>query len=532
DEINLSLSDQFNVFTGETGAGKSLFVDALNFVSGQRSSASVVGNKGDSSYVEAVFSFKNNEPANALLKELGLYDEEDDVVVFSREMHHNGRSIARINRRVVNLKSIREVLSLVVDIHSQHDTQFLLNEKNHLNLLQDYVHDAALLQDYQDEYHKYQAKLMEIEDLKSSKLDEDELEFSKFILKEIHDLNPSMEDYENLDERLKQLENFESTKQEYQEIENTLTLDTNVLGHLYHLMPIFEKFEKLEEQFKDAYFQLEDISTEISSLNNNFIFDEHEFHELNNRMLNYTQLIRKYGNIDALLKKKEELETSIKNADYFDEVLIDLQNELKAIETTLHKKATKLSSLRKEKALELETSIVKELFDLSLENAVFNIEFKPKEYSLDGIDDVKFMISMNKGMDVSYLSKVASGGELSRVMLGLKVVFSEVQSINTLIFDEIDSGVSGTVAFQIGKKMNAISKTKQVISITHLPAVAACADHHYLIAKEDLDDTTTTHVNLIENDARIEHLAIMMSGNLNEQSLQAAKTLLEEGKRI
>lgn len=531
EEINLSLSDQFNVFTGETGAGKSLFVDALNFVSGQRSTSSVVGKHDEKCTVEAVFSFNENPSAISLLKEMGLY-EDDDVVVFSREMNEQGRSIARINRRVVNLKAVRDVLALTLDIHSQHDTQTLLNEKHHLGLLQSYIHDDFLLNDYQDTYQKYLDKLKEIDALKNTKLDSDELEFSKYILQEIEDLNPSLQDYEALDQELKSLENFEKNKQELDEIESVLTSDVDVLGNLYNLLPLFEKHDALNERYKDVYYQLEDISNEISSINNDFIFDEYEFQALNNRMISYTGLIRKYGSIDALLSKKEELETNIRNADYFEDVLTDLNNELKEIQSNLDEKALVLSNHRKEKAKELEKLIVKELYDLSLENAVFVLSFKEIPYSKMGIDDVVFKISLNKGIEPDNLSKVASGGELSRIMLGLKGVFSDVQSISTLIFDEIDTGVSGKVALKIGEKMTAIAGKKQVISITHLPAVAVCADHHYLISKSESDDSNITEVHLLENKERIEHLAIMMSGSLNPKSISAAKELLEEGKRL
>ena len=532
DEINLRLSDHFNVFTGETGAGKSLFVDALNFVSGHRSTPQVVGNKGESTYVEAVFSFEHNPKAILLLEEMGLYDESDDMVVFSREMNKSGRSIARINRRVVNLKSVRDLLSLTLDIHSQHDTQYLLNEKNHLHLLQEYIHDSQKLVDYQDTFKAYKAKLEEISALKEDKLDADELAFAKFVLSEIENLNPSLEDYDAIDQQLKYLEDFEANKQILNQIESTLSSKENVLGSLYQLLPHFDHIPELKEQFNDIYYQLEDVAQEITNKNNHFVFDEYEYNRLNDRMLNYTKLIRKYGSLTLLLDKKIELETHVRNADYFDDVLIDLENDLKEIETDLEQKALALSKLRRDKAHLLESEIIKELKDLSLENAVFSVDFQRKDYSSNGIDDVKFMISMNKGMDVAYLSKVASGGELSRVMLGLKVVFSKIQSINTLIFDEIDTGVSGSVAFNIGEKMKQISKIKQVISITHLPAVAVCADHHYLISKEETASTTITHVNLIENKARIEHLATMMMGSINDHSIQAATTLLQQGQAI
>ncbi len=531
EEINLDLSGDFNVFTGETGAGKSLFVDALNFVSGERSTASVVGPKADSSLVEAVFSVENNPKVQNELDAMGFDVDEQGLLVFSREMNRNGRSIARINRRVVSLKEIRGILSSLIDIHSQHDTHTLLNSKNHLHLLQAYIKDDTLLLQYQDCYNKYQAKLKEIAALHESVLDDEALSYASFILNEIESLNPSVEDYETIDKSLKDLENFEKKKQELNTMESTLRYQDDVIGKLHSLLPLFSNLEELETQFKDIYYQLEDLTLEISRLNDGFLFDEYEYEALNTRMSQYTKMIRKYGSLEKLLSKKEELETQIQKAKNFENYKIDLQNELDDILISLESKANALSLQRKKNAKALEKVIIKELADLSLENAVFEIHFETVDYNNQGSDKVQFMISMNKGMPVANLSQVASGGELSRLMLALKVVFSQMDESTTLIFDEIDTGVSGTVAFKIGQKMRQISKSNQVIAITHLPAVAVCAQHHYLISKIMTNDATKTQVELMSSDKRKEHLAIMMMGVLNEDSMNAASHLLEEGAK-
>lgn len=526
-EIQLELSDNFNVFTGETGAGKSLFVDALGFVSGERSSSSVVGPNDDKAQVEAVFSLESSNLIERL-KEMGLYDQEDDWIIFNREMNKNGRSVSRINGRIVNLKDVREVLALILDIHSQHDTHYLLDERRHLELLDSFINDDAKLNTYQSIYQEYLNKLAEIEDLENDRLSGDELEFSKFLLEEINELKPSIDDYKETDEKLKSLENFEKHKQTYNQIEDVLSNETNILGDLYNLMTHFSDIDSLNQRFKDVYYELEDIAHNVSRINNDFNFDEYEYQNLNERMSQYTTLIRKYSSIDGLISKKNELETKINNADYYDDILIDLQNDLKEIDQRLNKAANDLSKYRQDKAKGLEKLVIKNLNDLMLENAEFVLEFSKQDYRQNGIDKVKFLISLNKGIQPASLSKVASGGELSRVMLALKVIFSEIQNISTLIFDEIDTGVSGRVAVKIGEKMNDIAKTTQVISITHLPAVAACAKNHYLITKDELSDTNITDVLLIDGVDRIEHLALMMSGIINEDTKNAARKLLEK----
>lgn len=531
EEISVDLSDRFNAFTGETGAGKSLFVDALNFVSGERSTQDVVGTHSDSAYVEAGF-FTDNSNAISILEDMGFEIDPNEVTVFSREMNKNGRSISKINGRVVNQKSVREVLAYVLDIHSQHETQYLMNNSNHIYLLDSFINDDKNLLDYKDAFHAYKEKLEAIEVFKSTQFDAQEIEVAKEVLKELDAFKPSVEDYEITNQSLSEMENFEKTKAVFNKIEDTLSKDTNVLNDLYDLIEPFESIEPLSERYRDLYYQLEDISYEISRMNDGFYFNEYEFENLNNRMDQYTQYIRKYGSVEALLDKQNKYQTMISNVDHYEDFLTDLNNEKEALYHELVKKADVLSNQRKEFALRLETLIVRELHDLMLENAVFKVDIASAAFTEMGQDRVVFMVSMNKGVAVSMLSKVASGGELSRLMLGLKVIFSDIQGISTLIFDEIDAGVSGRVAFRIGEKMKDIAKKAQVISITHLPAVAACADHHFLISKQQHNNVTKTHIAQIQNEARMEHLALMMTGNLNDKSIQAARDILEQGQAI
>ncbi len=531
EEISVDLSDRFNAFTGETGAGKSLFVDALNFVSGERSTQDVVGMHSDSAYVEAGF-FTDNSNAISILEDMGFEIDPNEVTVFSREMNKNGRSISKINGRVVNQKSVREVLAYVLDIHSQHETQYLMNNSNHIYLLDSFINDDKNLLDYKDAFHAYKEKLEAIEVFKSTQFDAQEIEVAKEVLKELDAFKPSVEDYEITNQSLSEMENFEKTKAVFNKIEDTLSKDTNVLNDLYDLIEPFESIEPLSERYRDLYYQLEDISYEISRMNDGFYFNEYEFENLNNRMDQYTQYIRKYGSVEALLDKQNKYQTMISNVDHYEDFLTDLNNEKEALYHELVKKADVLSNQRKEFALRLETLIVRELHDLMLENAVFKVDIASAAFTEMGQDRVVFMVSMNKGVAVSMLSKVASGGELSRLMLGLKVIFSDIQGISTLIFDEIDAGVSGRVAFRIGEKMKDIAKKAQVISITHLPAVAACADHHFLISKQQHNNVTKTHIAQIQNEARMEHLALMMTGNLNDKSIQAARDILEQGQAI
>ena len=517
--ITIDLSNKFNAFTGETGAGKSLFVDALNFVSGGRSSVSIIGKSSDSTSVEAVFELDGSSLAYNFLVEHNLLEKGDNLVVLNRVMNEGGRSISRINNRIVNLSTIRECVSYILDIHSQHETQYLLNERNHIKLLDDYMGNRDVLDSYQSIYKAYTLKLKEIEDFKEKQFNHDQLEFSKFLLADINKVKPSIEDYNDIKTRLKILDNFEKHKAKLDYMDSVLVGSDNV-----------SMYPELEQSFKDAYFQLEDISQQVSSLNRELVFDDREFNELNQRLVSYNQLIRKYGSIEGVMDKKRDLETQINQIDHFAELLEDLEIDSKQLYKQLEESATLLSNKRKEAAERLETDILHELSDLMLENTQFKIVFSPLSFNSLGNEEVSFYISLNKGMDLAPLAKVASGGELSRVMLGLKVIFSRIQGISTLIFDEIDTGVSGKVAKRIGEKMRELSKDAQVISITHLPTVAAFSHHQYLISKEDGADDTITSVSLLDTKERIKNLALMIAGNTDADTIKAAENLLKEGQ--
>lgn len=530
EEMRVDLSNKFNAFTGETGAGKSLFVDALNFVSGERSSVSVVGKASDSAYVEAAFIIENQKTIE-ILDQFGI-SKIEDVTIFSREMMNTGRSISRINGRVVNLGSVKEILESVLDVHSQHETQYLMNNSNHIHLLDSFINEASILNDYQDAYKQYLEKQDEFDSFEKSQYNHSEILKFKDELKDIDRLNPSLSDYEKTNRNLKEMENFELAKSNFNLIESVLTKDNDVLGSLYGLMDNFKHLEELEARFNDVYYALEDIAYEVSKQSDALYFNEYEFKNLNERMALYTQMFRKYGDLEGLLERKSELEYIINNVDHYEDILTDLKNERDSLYDVVIDKANALTDIRTQFARNLEEKVELQLKDLMLENGVFKVSIESQPFTSLGQDRIVFMVSMNRGIDVSMLSKVASGGELSRLMLGLKVIFSEIQGISTLIFDEIDSGVSGRVAFRIGEKMKEISKTAQVISITHLPAVAACADNHYLISKYDDESKTITKIEGIEGDDRVEHLAVMMTGVINEDTKKAARLTLEKGQLV
>lgn len=528
-ENSMQFSNDFNVFTGETGAGKSLLVDALNFVSGQRSSSRIVGDSNDKTRVEAIFDIPMTHKVKESLKSLDLY--EQDQLIFSREMTRNGRSTSRINGRAVNLSIVKELSAMIIDIHSQHETQYLLNQKNHLHLFDQYAKTEHYLLDYQNEYQKYRDLITEKETLLNDVLNPESIDFVRFQLKELTDLEPSMKDYTEIEQRLDELENYE----QYQSLYNTINrgMDQS-LETLYEVLEAFKKssMDSERDQFQDIYVQLEEFNRDFENETENFSFDEYEFNQLNSRMVAYNRSIRKYGSIESMLNKMEELQRSLEKVDDFEYLLETIEKKISRQKIIVEEKAQVLSDMRRKHKNKLESTIMNELGDLRLEAAVFEVFIDDQELDSMGKDKLFFKVAMNKGSELSPLSQVASGGELSRLMLGLKVIFSKIYGITTVVFDEIDTGVSGKVGMSIGKKMKELAKSSQVISITHLSSVASCANVHYHISKEERDNRTFTNVVKVEGANRIKELAIMMSGSINESSLSTAKKLLEKGQGI
>lgn len=530
-DIQIDLSDQFNVFTGETGAGKSLLVDALNFVAGERSSVKVVGPHDSKARVEVGLSFKLNHHIQDKLKDLDLFEEDGSLIV-SREMTLEGRNVSRINGRMANLSIVRDLFSGILDVHSQHETQYLLDAKNHRMLVDHYA--KLEMGNFDLAYAEYKTKSKIYRDLLKSEFNPSEIEFAQFQLDELDKLNPSIEDFEMLERKIDDLKNFERFKSVLNTAESTLNYQPGLVGSFYDLVHSLKVLNDVDffERFNDVYLQLEDLRDELVGRNDDLNFDAYEFDALQVRMLAYTTLRRKYGSIEAMIEKRDSLMTQIHNSSNYDDVLEDARIEMESARKKAYLLAQGLSEDRRKSALELEASVLVQLHDLMLDQAQFVIDFKEKEMDSKGIDDVTFYVSMNKGMALEPMSAVASGGELSRLMLGLKVIFSQIYGISTLVFDEIDTGVSGRVGMMMGSKMKALSKISQVLTITHLPSVAACADFHYLISKDHGDLETITSVDLISDESRTDHLALIMSGKVSDASRLAAIELLNEGQVI
>lgn len=534
DNIQLDFHSKMSAFCGETGAGKSIFIDALGLLKGNRIQGSQVRENCDKAIIEGCFEINANHPVNKKLEEAG-FDTSEETLIITREIRQDGKSMVRINHRTTTLSFLKDVMESLIDIHSQHDTQILLNPKYHLNLLDAYVKPDCL-DEVSKLYQEYKNKKNALDKALKEDYNEDDLEYFIRQFNEIDEADISEEDYDALQSQQKKMNAFEKINQHVSTSLELLNDDIN--DKLYQIHKELSNIENWDEQIKslnekvlDAYYSVNDVSEELSDYYHSLEYDENLFNEIQERLFTYSQLKRKYGiSISSILRKKEELQEKIYRIQNRKQFVEEQTLKVNKAYDTYLTKAKELSELRKSKARQLEKEIVNELKDLYLEHTQFKVNFLEIEGNSTGIDQVEFMISMNVGQSLQPLSDVASGGELSRIMLGLKTIFTSLQHINTIVFDEIDTGVSGKVALAIGKKMKKIAQNTQVFCVTHLSPVAACATRQYLVEKNVEDHKTVTSITCLNEEERIRQLALISSNSTSDAAIHAAKELLDSAK--
>lgn len=531
DHINLDFKPGFNVFTGETGAGKSLLVDAISLLCGAKASTSLIKSDSDSAKVEGVFQVKTHSLSDVFAKEMGI--DTHDVVVLSREISRDGKNVCRINGKIVPLSILKDFMAFEIDIHSQHDTTYLLNEKQHL-LLVDQGVSSEVKDQVKQHYSAYKQAKDEYDSFQSRILNEKDLDFARFQLSEIEQFNPSLEDYQACEQEIKRMSAFEKLVSKTTQACDLLDKDDGILAQLYQAIKALqschedEVIVQMSDSLNEVYALSDDIRSTLYDRLNLFSFDQDVFDELNARLLGYERLKRKHGgSLDSLLKTKVELKEQIERVDDHEFHALKLSKMVQETYVTYQDAASTLTTQRQLIAQSLEEGINQQLSDLSLPHAQFKIVISQDKDSKLGQDKIVFHIKTNPGSPMGPLSKIASGGELSRLMLGLKTIFTPLADIQVMIFDEIDVGISGPIAKQIGLKMRQLSLTTQVFSITHLAMVAAYGDRHFKVIKEVVDDETSVKVDELNYEQRIKELALISSGSISDHSLKAAQELLD-----
>lgn len=521
----IDFTDGMSVITGETGAGKSLLIDAIGYLSGNRIKSNVIRNGKDKAILSMVLT--SNKKVNAILEENGF--EVDDQVIISRTILNNNKSTVRINQQITTLSFVRKIVNLLVDIHSQMDTYRLMDTSVQMELLDSYAKTMDLKASVKEAYVKYSNVLNELETLKNEEFSDAELEFLTTQLDEIENANIQEDELDALNDQIHEATSWYKNSEDLSSCLYEIDKENGALDSLYTLYKQASKSPILmdyEESFKNLYYSLQSVDEELKHMRDTHSNDSLDLDSLQSRQYLIKKLYRKYGgSYTSLMESKKSITDKIDRIIHRQDVFDKLEKEKEESFTAYMKLAKALSLKRKEVFSQLESKVMEHCKDLMLENARFMISCMEKKPSSNGIDDIEFLVSMNPGQDFSSLSASASGGELSRLMLALKVVFQASNGIETIIFDEIDTGVSGKVALAMGAKMKALSKNYQVLCITHLASVAVYANTHYLVNKKVSASETITNVQELDQDKTIQELAVMTSGEASQKAKESIQDL-------
>lgn len=521
----IDFTDGMSVITGETGAGKSLLIDAIGYLSGNRIKSNVIRNGKDKAVLSMVLTA--NDRVNAILEENGF--EVDDQVIISRTILNNNKSTVRINQQITTLSFVRKIVNLLVDIHSQMDTYRLMDTSVQMELLDSYAKTMDLKASVKEAYVKYSNVLHELETLKNEEFSDAELEFLTTQLDEIENANIQEDELDALNDQIHEATSWYKNSEDLSSCLYEIDKENGALDSLYTLYKQASKSPILndyEESFKNLYYSLQGVDEELKHMRDTHSNDSLDLDSLQSRQYLIKKLYRKYGgSYTSLIESKKSITDKIDRIIHRQDVFDKLEKEKEESFTAYMKLANALSLKRKEVFSQLESKVMEHCKDLMLENARFMISCIEKKPSSNGIDDIEFLVSMNPGQDFSSLSASASGGELSRLMLALKVVFQASNGIETIIFDEIDTGVSGKVALAMGAKMKALSKNYQVLCITHLASVAVYANTHYLVNKKVSASETITNVQELDQDKTIQELAVMTSGEASQKAKESMQDL-------
>ena len=544
DELEIHFSDGLTVLSGETGSGKSIIIDAIGQLIGMRASSDFVRHGEKKAIIEGIFDIDNSKEAISVLNELDI-DIDEDFLLVKREIFSSGKSICRINNQIVTLQDLRKVMQELLDIHGQHETQTLLKQKYHLKLLDDYAENqySRVKEQYETTFNEYKEKKKELEELQSA--DQallQRLDLMKFQFEELQEASLKEGEITQLESDIKRIQNSEKLSLALNNAHVTLTDEHAITDRLYelsnHLQTIDDiipgRFKKLKADIDQFYYALEDAKHELYDEMSNTEFDEQLLNELESRMNLLNNLKRKYGKtIDELITYQSKLESEIAKIENYEESTSQLKEEIDLLYEKVIKYGQSLSKERRIVARTLRDHIVAEIQNLQMKDANLEISFQPLETpTIEGIEFVEFLISPNKGEPLKSLNKIASGGELSRIMLALKSIFVESRGQTAILFDEVDSGVSGQAAQKMAEKMRDIAKYIQVICISHLPQVASMSDHHLLISKMSKNDRTTTQVKELKKEDKIDEIARMISGaSVTELTRENAREMIAQNHK-
>jgi DNA repair protein RecN (Recombination protein N) len=552
DHIQIEFEKGLNIITGETGAGKSILIDAMSLLLGERASTEVIRKGAQKSVVEGIFEVADNRKVKSLLEENDI--EFQSELIVRREISLKGSNRCFVNDSPVPLNLIKELGDLLVDLHGQHEHQSLLRTETHIDFVDDYSGNEKLLQEYQSLYRQLKKAIAELNELKNKEVSlKEKKEIYEFQIKEIDAINPLPDEDEQLTEELNVLENSEKILTLSDEIYNLLYESDNsvndllgeVKNKLSQLSSIDKTLLEAEGECESALTIIKELSSTLRSYKSKIDVDPKQVEEKRERLASLNLLKKKYGGtLKRVLEHREKIGNEFNLAENFSEEIARQENLLKELRQKTGIASVKLSESRKKNAKKIESEVKKVLSSLGINEPQFEIRFSSHiksdnddfiminsekySYNEKGIDELEFYISTNAGEDLKPLIKVASGGEVSRIMLSLKTILAKNDKLPLLIFDEIDTGISGRIAQKVGKALRELASFHQIIAITHLPQIAAMANHHYVVEKINEDNRVVSHIRKLDEQEHIREVAKLLSGEkLTEASIQSAIQLIK-----
>ncbi|KRL04258.1 DNA repair protein RecN [Liquorilactobacillus oeni] len=539
EKLDLQFDSHMTVLTGETGAGKSIVIDALGLLSGERGSQEFIRKGASKSILQGLFALPQDKTFVDYLEKVGVQGDRGGLII-QRELYRSGHSVCRVNNTLVTLAVLRKIGGRLIDIHGQNDNQALMHVENHLKLLDQFNKRSEVLKhSYQKEFIEYQEHKKDIEKKRSDeKKWVQRLDMLKFQIKEIEEAHLKSGEEDKLNSEKEKLENFQTIReallQSYQLLSGGEEDLLSRLGSASEIMgkiaAYSENLKTISSTFSTAFYSLQDSAHDISRELDGMEWDEGRLNEVNLRLELINQLERKYGDsVSQILSYCEQIKAELEKMQNAQEDSGKQEEELEKMYQSAYQKALLLSAERKKSAHLLEKKVHTQLKALYMDKAVFQVYFDDSEHELDtsGIDKVEFYVQTNPGEASGPLNKIASGGELSRIMLALKTIFAQDHNVTSIIFDEVDTGVSGRVAQAIAEKISQIAAASQVLCITHLPQVAAISDHHFLVSKHTKRGRTETIVKKLTKNERVAELARMLAGTtITQLTLEHAAELL------
>jgi len=549
DELNITFNKGLNILTGETGAGKSIIIDAVNMAIGQRADRNFIRSGADKCMVQAMFSLKDSNNLDGLLEQYGIEIDSDNILIVTREIYSNGRSICRINGIIVTQTILKIITQRLIDIHGQHEHQSLLNSNFHINMLDSYGGKEVLdlVASVSKQYNELQTLQKKLSSICFDEMErERKIDLIKFQIDEIALANL----IPNEEEELKKQKNILSNSEKiYQTLSNTYeilygdNLDISILDKLSNVVHAINGISSLDEKFSDfnnileeVQYKLEDVTRDIRDYKDQIDFDPKILENMELRLDLINVLKRKYGNsVKEILQYKEKIESELWEFENSEEEIKRLKKEIDFKYKELEHVSLELSTLRKIIAADFEKKITNILLTLNMGKIQFKVSFNNEQsgysdikFTSRGIDQIEFTISTNLGEPLKPLSKIASGGEMSRIMLAFKTILADVDNIPALIFDEIDTGISGRTAQIIGERLYDISNHHQIICITHLPQIAAMADQHYLIEKIEKGNNVKTTVEKLNKSRQIKEIGRLLGGELTDITIKHSEEMINQ----